>query len=131
MNKALHELTDEEFEEFNNKIKVAASKSKKTESKATMVRSQESINEYEDIEREAKKANLKGGMYSNDVVDHSLQTNHDIFKPLPKQNTKSVWQEKAEDKAKEEAKRLKNRESNKRFAEALKREQSERDDIWD
>lgn len=46
MNKQIHELTDEEF---NRKIDVGASKGKRVEPRETMVRSQASIDEQDEI----------------------------------------------------------------------------------
>ena len=132
MGNQAHEMTDEEFENFSNKIEIALAKSKAIKpNEGTTSRSAAMQDERDDFAREDVKQKLKGGMYSTDVIDHSVQNNHDIFKPMNKPNEKSVFEEKTEQRAKEEATRLKNRKANKAFSAMLRKEQDEQLDDWD
>lgn len=132
MSKQAHEMTDEEFESFSNQFDMKLGQSKSVKPNVgTASRSAAIQDERDELAREANRQQLKGGMYSNNVTDHSVQNNQDVFRSMNLPKEKSVFEERAEQKAKAEAIKLKNRKANKAFSAMLRKEQDEQSDDWD
>jgi len=127
----IEDMDDSQFESFSHQFEVSQAKGKQTtRRKPTLVRSEEAILAQEELDEDLGRDELRGGTVTSRVVDHSVQNNEDIFKPMPKQPSKSIFQERAEEKSRDVATRKKNRATNKAFAESMRRQNEANIDDW-
>lgn len=89
-NQNIHELSDDQFDEFNKKISIATSNRRDRDdakgTQATLVRSQSAIDEQREADRLSSKYDAKGSFITNKVKDYSSDVNEDIFTNFPKES---------------------------------------------
>jgi hypothetical protein len=89
-NQNIHELSDDQFDEFNKKISIATSNRRDRDdakgAQATLVRSQSAIDEQREADRLSNKHDAKGSFITNKVKDYSSDVNEDIFTNFPKES---------------------------------------------